>query len=106
VISRRRAKIRRDHRPFRRRQATVAKIMLGLLRPVSGEVLVDDVPLDRVGVGIFRAQIGVVMQEDHLLTGSIAENITFFDPQIDVVWLRQCAAIAGIDAEIMAMPMN
>jgi ATP-binding cassette subfamily B protein RaxB len=87
-------------------KTTLLKIMLGLLRPASGEVLVDDVPLDRVGVGIFRAQIGVVMQEDHLLTGSIAENITFFDPQIDVVWLRQCAAIAGIDAEIMAIPMN
>jgi len=80
--------------------------MLGLLRPNNGEVLVDDMPLDRVGVGIFRAQVGVVMQEDHLLTGSIAENITFFDPQIDVAWLRQCAAIAGIDAEIMTMPMN
>jgi len=39
-----------------------------------------------------------------LLTGSIAENITFFDPQINIAWLRQCAAIAGIDAEIMAMP--
>ena len=63
-------------------------------------------PLDRIGVGIFRAQVGVVMQEYHLLTGSIAENITFFDSQIDVAWLPQCAAIACIDAEIMAMPMN
>jgi ATP-binding cassette subfamily B protein RaxB len=87
-------------------KTTLLKIMLGLLRPGDGEVLVDDMPLDRIGVGIFRAQVGVVMQEDHLLSGSIAENITFFDPQIDVAWLRQCAAIAGIDAEIMAMPMN
>ena len=87
-------------------KTTLLKIMLGLLRPGNGQVLVDDLPLDRVGVGVFRAQVGVVMQEDHLLTGSIAENITLFDPQIDVAWLRQCAAIAGIDAEIMAMPMN
>jgi ATP-binding cassette, subfamily B, bacterial CvaB/MchF/RaxB len=87
-------------------KTTLLKIMLGLLRPGDGEVLVDDMPLDRVGVGIFRAQVGVVMQEDHLLSGSIAENITFFDPQIDVAWVRHCAAIAGIDAEIMAMPMN
>jgi ATP-binding cassette, subfamily B, bacterial CvaB/MchF/RaxB len=64
------------------------------------------VRVERVGVGILRAQVGVVMQEDHLLSGSIAENITFFDPQIDVAWVRHCAAIAGIDAEIMAMPMN
>ena len=39
-----------------------------------------------------------------MLTGSIAENITFFDPQINIAWLRQCAAIADIDAEVMAMP--
>ena len=84
-------------------KTTLLKIMLGLLRPGTGNILVDDMPLDRIGVGIFRAQVGAVMQEDHLLTGSIAENITFFDPQIDVAWL---AAIAGIDAEIMAMPMN
>jgi ATP-binding cassette, subfamily B, bacterial CvaB/MchF/RaxB len=87
-------------------KTTLLKIMLGLLRPGDGEVLVDDMPLDRVGIGIFRAQVGVVMQENHLLSGSIAENITFFDPQIDVAWVRHCAAIAGIDAEIMAMPMN
>jgi ATP-binding cassette subfamily B protein RaxB len=87
-------------------KTTLLKIMLGLLRPASGEVLIDGSPLDRIGLSIFRAQIGVVMQEDHLLTGSIAENITFFEPQIDVAWLRQCAAIAGIDAEIMGMPMN
>ena len=87
-------------------KTTLLKVMVGLLRPGNGEVLVDNMGLDRVGIGIFRAQIGVVMQEDYLLSGSIAENITFFDPQIDVAWLRQCAAIAGIDAEIMAMPMN
>jgi len=55
-------------------KTTLLKIMLGLLRPGNGQVLVDDLPLDRVGVGVFRAQVGVVMQEDHLLTGSIAET--------------------------------
>jgi len=32
----------------------------------------------------------------------IAENIIFFDPQIDSAWLRQCA---DTDAEIMAVPV-
>ncbi|ACJ00103.1 peptidase domain-containing ABC transporter [Rhodospirillum centenum] len=87
-------------------KTTLLKVMLGLFRPTAGEVLVDGVPLDHVGPASFRAQVGVVMQDDSLLSGTLAETITFFDPAPDLAWMRQCAAIAGIDAEIMAMPMN
>jgi ATP-binding cassette subfamily B protein RaxB len=87
-------------------KTTLMKIMLGLLRPSMGEVLVDGRPLDQLGVAAFRSQIGVVMQDDPLLTGSIAENISFFAPVLDVALMRECAAIAGVEAEILAMPMN
>ena len=46
------------------------------------------------------------MQDDQLLSGSIAENICFFDASLDLEWMRECARMAGIDEEIMAMPMN
>ncbi|HEY8384265.1 MAG TPA: peptidase domain-containing ABC transporter [Microvirga sp.] len=87
-------------------KTTLLKIMIGLFRPSQGQVLVDGVPLEHIGARTLRPQIGVVMQDDHLLSGSIAENICFFDTTIDVTWMRECAAIAGIDDEIMAMPMN
>lgn len=87
-------------------KTTLMKIMLGLLRPSTGAVLVDGRPLDQLGVAAFRSQIGAVMQDDQLLTGSIAENISFFAPVLDVGLMRECAAIAGVEAEILAMPMN
>ncbi len=87
-------------------KTTLLKIMLGLFRPKSGRVLIDGVPLDHIGAQSFRAQVGVVMQDDQLLSGSVAENICFFDATIDIEWMRQCAAWAAIDEEIMAMPMN
>jgi ATP-binding cassette, subfamily B, bacterial CvaB/MchF/RaxB len=87
-------------------KTTLLKVMLGLFRPTAGEVQVDGVPLDHIGPAAFRAQIGVVMQEDQLLTGSLMENITFFDAAPDLNWMRQCAVMAGLDSEIMAMPMN
>ncbi|MBB4039614.1 ATP-binding cassette subfamily B protein RaxB [Microvirga flocculans] len=87
-------------------KTTLLKIMLGLFRPMTGSVLIDGVPLDHFGIRAFRAEIGVVMQDDQLLSGSIAENICFFDASLDLDWMRACAAVAGIDEEIMAMPMN
>ena len=80
--------------------------MLGLTRPASGTIRIDGRALDQIGVAAFRARIGAVMQDDTLLTGSLAENISFFDSRADVAWMRACATAAGLDAEIMAMPMN
>lgn len=87
-------------------KTTLMKVMLGLFRAEAGEVLIDGVPLTRVGAGAFREQVGAMMQDDQLLSGSIADNIAMFDPEFDLGWLRDCARMAGVDDEIMAMPMN
>lgn len=87
-------------------KTTLVKVMLGLLEPTSGEVLIDGVSLPTIGARAFREQVAAVMQEDHLLSGSIADNICFFDPDYDKEKLIRCARLAGIDAEIMAMPMT
>lgn len=87
-------------------KTTLVKIMLGLLEPSSGEVLIDRVPLLTVGTRAYREQVAAVMQEDTLLSGSIADNICFFDPNYDMEKLMRCARLAGIHAEIIAMPMT
>jgi ATP-binding cassette subfamily B protein RaxB len=87
-------------------KTTLIKLMLGLLEPTSGEVLVDGLPLSTIGVRAFREQVAAVMQEDQLLSGSIADNISFFDQQFDDERLLRCAKLAAIHAEIMAMPMT
>ena len=70
-------------------KTTLLKVMLGLLEPTSGEVVVDGIPLPTMGVRLYREQIAAVMQEDQLLSGSIADNICFFDPiSITTTWWR------------------
>lgn len=87
-------------------KTTLVKLMLGLLEPTSGDILVDGVPLSTMGPRAYREQVGAVMQEDHLLSGSIADNICFFDPSFDQARMTACAQLAGIHQEIMAMPMS
>ena len=87
-------------------KTTLVKIMLGLLEPTSGEIFIDGMPMSSLGVRAYREQVGAVMQEDQLLSGSIADNICFFDPVFDQERLIGCAQLAGIHQEIMAMPMT
>ena len=87
-------------------KTTLVKIMLGLLEPTSGDVLIDGLPLALIGPRAYREQIGAVMQEDKLLSGSIADNICFFETTFDQQRMIECAQIAGIHDDIMVMPMN
>jgi ATP-binding cassette subfamily B protein RaxB len=45
------------------------------------------------------------MQDEPLFAGTVADNISFFDPQPDAAWIEQCARVASVHDEIEAMPM-
>jgi ATP-binding cassette subfamily B protein RaxB len=87
-------------------KTTLVKVLLGLLAPTEGEVLFDGTPIHRLGLSHYRALIGTVMQEDRLFSGSVADNICFFDPQPDLERIEDCARLAAVDAEIRAMTMG
>jgi ATP-binding cassette subfamily B protein RaxB len=87
-------------------KTTLLKILAGLLRPSAGTVLIDDVPLQAIGLEPYRAQIGCVLQDDRLFAGSIAENIAGFSPSSDSERIQQVARFAAIHNEIVHMPMG
>lgn len=87
-------------------KTTLIKLMLGLMEPTHGEVLIDGVPLTTIGARVYRESVAAVMQDDQLLSGSIADNICFFDSDYDADKVVQCAQVAGIHEEIMAMAMT
>ena len=87
-------------------KTTLVKVMLGLLPPTEGEVLFDGTPVHRLGLAHYRALVGTVMQEDRLFSGSLADNICFFDAEPDMARIEDCARMAAVDAEIREMPMG
>ena len=87
-------------------KTTLLKLLLGLLAPTEGEVLLDGIPVKRLGLATYRSLIGAVLQEDCLLAGSIAENITFFDNHASPLRMEASARIAAIHDEIHQMPMG
>jgi ATP-binding cassette subfamily B protein RaxB len=85
-------------------KTTLVKCLMGLFKPACGEIYIDDVNLSQQIE--YRSQIAAVMQDDQLISGSISDNIAFFEPQVDSDWVVECAKLANIHNDIMAMSMN
>lgn len=87
-------------------KTTLANILTGLLIPSGGSILVGGKDLRTISLSRWRAAVGTVLQDDTLLAGTIAENICFFDPAPDRDWIEQCAELAALRSDILAMPMR
>ena len=87
-------------------KTTLVKLMLGLVDAVEGEMLYDGVNAERYGYALLRQQIGTVMQDDTLLSGTIATNIAGFDATLDMDKIEASARAAAIHDEIAALPMG
>lgn len=87
-------------------KSTLLKLIMGLYQPTSGQILIDGQSLSRVGIDNFRKLFATVMQDDVLYAGSIAENIAFFDADMDLDWVVECARMACIHDEITGFPMG
>ncbi len=87
-------------------KTTLLKLMLGVHTPSAGDIRIGDVPLERLGLHAWRERIGTVMQDDALFAGSVADNISFFDPAPEPDWIVECARRARVADEIDAMTMG
>jgi len=87
-------------------KSTLLKLMLSLLPANSGKIKLDNVDITQLHLTHYRSQIASVMQDDDLLTGTIAENICQFDPQMDFDRVINVAKQASIHDDVNSMPMN
>ena len=83
-------------------KSTVAKLVCGLFRPWSGEILLDGVPRDRVPAGALVNSFAFVDQDIFLFEGTVRDNLTLWDEEVDdadVVRAAKDAAIHDAIAE-------
>ena len=61
-------------------KTTLVKMLVGLYRPLSGEILYNNIRFDQVNLDELRNQIGFVTQDTQLFSGTIRENLLFVNP--------------------------
>ncbi|HMR41604.1 MAG TPA: ABC transporter ATP-binding protein [Ignavibacteria bacterium] len=62
-------------------KSTMVKLLLGLYRPMEGNILYNDNPYDIVDLDSLRENIGFVSQDTQLFSGTIRENLLFVNPK-------------------------
>ena len=87
-------------------KSTLLKMLMGLYPLAEGELLYDGIPLRALGLHNLRQQTGVVMQDDCLLSGTLADNVCFFDDAPDMERIAEAARLAHVYDDIRRMPMG
>ena len=87
-------------------KTTLLKVMSCLLTPERGEIFIGGFDINKIGINNFRSNIACVLQEDRLFSGSITDNISGFDDEVDEALVIECAMQCNIHEEILRMPMG
>ncbi len=85
-------------------KTTITDLLIGFRTPDSGQVLIDDRPLDEYVLHKWRAMIGYVPQELVLFHDTVFSNIAMGDPDIGEAEVRAALKAAGALDFIESMP--
>jgi ATP-binding cassette subfamily B protein len=87
-------------------KTTLARLLLGLYQPTEGHIEIDRWNLSQLDLETYRRQIGVVLQENLLFSGTISDNIALGDTSPDRERMREAAQLAGADEFIAKLPLG
>ena len=85
-------------------KSTMARLLMGLIEPVRGQILIDGVDLQQLDPAWWRRQVVYLPQEPALMNATIADNITVNNPDIDDDGLADVIARAGLKKLIDESP--
>lgn len=85
-------------------KSTVFRLLLGLYRPLEGRVLIKGSGASGIPDEKKRRLIGYVEQSFHLVEGTVAEQISLFDPAVARKQVENAAKLVGLHESILALP--
>ena len=85
-------------------KSTLCKLLLTFADPTVGRVLVDGHDLARVRRRDYRAFLGVVLQDNFLFDGTIADNIRYGRPGATLEEIRAVSRLAHCDEFVSRLP--
>ncbi len=85
-------------------KTTIVNLLDKFYAPDSGSITLDGVPLKEWDTQVLRDNIGLVLQKNHIFSGTIEENIRYGNPSATREEVEQAARQAYIYDQIVALP--
>jgi len=85
-------------------KSTIADLIIGLVRPQTGQVLVDGRPMEDFDLRLWRQGIGYVPQDNVLLHDSVMRNVALADDTVTEAAVNAALQLAGANEFVQGMP--
>lgn len=87
-------------------KSTLARLIAGLVEPTEGAVMIDGVDIRQIDKSDFRRNVGVMLQEAWLFSGSVKENLQMGFYEYDDSYLLDIAKVSGVDDFVAGHPQG
>lgn len=86
-------------------KSSLIRLLLGFLQPTQGRIFYDELELSELNLSEFRHQLGVVLQQDTLLTGTIYDNLCEGD-HVEEAHVLSVLAVVDLQTLVERLPMG
>lgn len=87
-------------------KSTLSRLMAGLIEPIEGAVMIDGVDIRQIDKSDLRRNVGVMLQETWLFSGTVKENLQMGFYEYDDAHLLNIAKISGVDDFVANHPQG
>jgi ATP-binding cassette subfamily C protein CydD len=85
-------------------KTTLLNVLGGFLEPTTGDILVDGRPLTGETKREWQRQLALIPQHPYLFSGSIADNVRFYDPDVSEEQVRAALCAVGLAELVRQLP--
>ena len=87
-------------------KSTLSRLISGLIEPSEGAILIDGVDLRQIDPSDVRRNIGVMLQETWLFSGTVKENLQMGFYEYDDAHILNIAKVSGVDDFVASHPQG
>jgi ABC-type multidrug transport system fused ATPase/permease subunit len=85
-------------------KTSLVNLVMRFYDPEKGEILTENVSLKDIKLGNYYQNIGIILQEDFLFSGTVRENIRFGKPDASTDEVETAAKLAAVHDDILNLP--
>ena len=81
-------------------KTTIAKLLMGLINPESGDILLDETNLEKLSLQWYKNQVAYIPEDVEVLNSSILNNILISNPDLNEQEVSRLLQNVGLDKEL------